>query len=363
MIDRINKCIKKIVYVVAFLGMVIAIMMPIHASAADEGWDMLMEGRAFNSAIKKLVNGDEYDYSCEDSVVEKILFCPNDSIGSLVQEYESLPRISVGVGSNSTAFAYYDSDNAAVYIASSRKIQLNAYLGYAFSKFTYLKEIDFSPVMLSRTTYLHAIFYKDRSIKRIEGLDRIDVSNTLTMDNMFDSCNHLEYLDLSSWDVSYSNNLSETFQECWSLREINLEGWDTGNNLDFDCIFKNCHSLRNLHIEDWDTSKGTTMCQTFNGCGSLESLDLTKWNLDNIKKTELLFKDCAKLESVKLPRITATTVSIRAMFCGCEALASISCSDWDVSSVNTFDMLFYNCRSITGLDFRNWNTRSANKSK
>ena len=346
----------------ALLALVIwlVILLPVQAYA-DDSPDVLLSGQPFNAAIKRLVHGSDVDYTSVDTSVRNIIFCPRSSVKDICPNYESLPSVNVSRDGSSTQ-AYYDMERQTVYVASASDICLNPYLGYAFSNFAALEFLDLSPLETVEAIYMHAIFFGDKALQSIKGLDRIDVSGVRIMDNMFDRCASLEHLDLSMWDVHSAENISESFQYCDSLKSVDMSGWDTANNQRFQAMFRECHSLEAVTVSSWNTSSADRMHYMFAGCHSLRELDLSGWTFDHVKTFQFMFRDCDALERLVLPNTMPSAVNLRGMFYGCSSLTEIDVSGWDVSGVEYLDYMFWNCAKVRFLDFQGWNTAAATRS-
>ena len=335
-----------------------ALLFSFPAAADETEVYALAAGKGFNTRLKQLSNHGSYSYEYEDHNIEHIVFCPCSTLPDYAADDPDLPRKDVGEKSG-TVTAVFDEDIHTMYIASDKRIRLNPYLGYSFSRLAALRSIDFTPLETVEATYLHGVFFKDEALEEIIGLDRIDTSRVGYMDNMFDSCASLKKLDLSCWDTSSCTNFSEIFQFCSSLEEVDVSGWQTENNKDFDCIFKECRSLESVDVSQWDTSGAVTMCHTFSGCTSLTGADISGWDVSGVTKFECMFKNCTSLKTAALPHVGGSAVSIRGMFCGCENISGLEPGAWDVSNVSKFDCLFQGCSSLRSLDLSGWNTACA----
>ena len=57
-------------------------------------------------------------------------------------------------------------------------------------------------------------------LKNINGISKLITNKVIDMNGMFQSCNELEYLDLSNFNTSNVNDMSGMFHGCNKLKEI-----------------------------------------------------------------------------------------------------------------------------------------------
>ena len=55
------------------------------------------------------------------------------------------------------------------------------------------------------------MFSKCYELKKIKGINKFNTSEVIKMNSMFEECNELEYLDLSSFDTSKVNDMESIF--------------------------------------------------------------------------------------------------------------------------------------------------------
>ena len=288
-------------------------------------------GKSFNSALKTLAAGHAVGYGETDSAIRHIVFEPYTD-GALDDDEQA----HVQVGMDGDIKAIWSEETSTITLRSPGGIKLNSYMGYMFSRFGALEELDLTNLETTDASYMHGVFFACTSLAKLNVGDSIDTSGVETMDNMFDSCGALTVLDLSSWRVDNSINISETFQNCTSLKVLNLEGWNPARNRDMDQIFMNCSSLQSLNLNGWATSEVVTADRTFYGCASLQNVDLTGWDMSSV-------------------------ASMRQMFTGCQSLTGLLLASWDVSACNDFRSLFRGCSSLGELDIDGWAIESGSR--
>ena len=124
------------------------------------------------------------------------------------------------------------------------------------------------------TAYLFAGLYK---LTEIEGIDKIDTSNVVDMQHMFDGCQSLTNLDLSSFNTTCVENMNSMFLDCQKLESLDVSSFDPEMvENEFTCVdmFKNCSSLTEIDLHSFDMfyvedNKADGM---LDGCGNLETI-------------------------------------------------------------------------------------------
>jgi len=190
------------------------------------------------------------------------------------------------------------------------------------------------------------------SLKEIEGLSRIDASKAKNMAYMFDGCESLEKLDLSSWDTGSVTDMSCMFNECRSLTDLNVSKWDTSHVTDMSWMFHLCDSLPELDVSRWDTSKVCNMSNMFDSCASLEHLDIADWNTENVESMRQMFGGCQNLTSLDLMEWKTPNVKdFSCMFDSCISLSELHVEALDASSAANMSYMFNSCVSLKELIF------------
>ena len=241
-------------------------------------------------------------------------------------------------------------------------------------------------------------------------LDWVDTSNATNMSYMFDGCENLTELNLSSFDTSnvidmvwifnlssvkdvnmsgrdfamaQSNNKYRAFQSASSLEKINLtnaefswsmgsffqnltnlggiewiEDRNTSNVKDMNHMFFRCSSLTwLLDLSNWNTNKVTNMDYMFYDNNGLQELNLSGWNISNVVNSWVNFLK----EDLSLKKIDVTNMklswNISYFFNGLANLEQIKwLATWDTSNVTNIGSIFQRCSGLTWLvDLSTWN--------
>lgn len=286
-------------------------------------------------------------------------------------------------------------------------------MSYAFAQCLSLHSLDLTGCDFSKCTNWSYAFQGDRCLKFdnfIDGLVKSSVTNTTYM---FESCEWLNDLDLSTWDMSGITNAKYMFNGCWSLKTIKFPNQLIDNMTDTSYMFNACRGLIELDLSNFDFSKVTTTYSMFNECRcmrriifgnfdnyvltsigemfdecyELTELDVSWMHITNVCKNIIAaFRNCRKIKELNLPewdvsglsngnnatsnvfqechslkRITGisnwtfrTTNTIGGMFMNCYSLTDVDVSNWDVSTVNSIGSMFNGCWSLKQVDLTKW---------
>ncbi len=167
-------------------------------------------------------------------------------------------------------------------------------------------------------------FYSLKSLKSIEGFEYLNTSQVTKMWGMFEGCESLTSLDLSSFDTSKVTDMGSMFSGCKFLTALDLSSFDTSKVKSMSHMFLNCESLTSLDLSSFDTSKVTDMGSMFSGCKFLTALDLSSFDTSKVKSMSHMFLNCESLTSIDLSSFDISKVTeMRWMFSGCSSLTMI----------------------------------------
>ena len=96
-----------------------------------------------------------------------------------------------------------------------------------------------------------------RSLKSIEGLEHLNTSQVTDMNGMFEYCESLTALNLSSFNTAKVTDMSWMFSCCDSLTALDLSSFDTSKVTNMSGMFFACDSLTELDLSNFDTAKVT----------------------------------------------------------------------------------------------------------
>lgn len=191
----------------------------------------------------------------------------------------------------------------------------------------------------------------------------------------------LTSLDLSKWNTGKVIDMEAVF---WGQKLLTTVGkfynWNTDNVTNMQDLFAGCEilkfdsiALRNL--AKWNTSNVTNMRALFADMRSQTNLSCVQnWDTHNVQDMSYMFFQDAGLKNVgnlttrdnvwntsKVGTLPGNrqNYGMSNMFAGCTSLVEIyGINSWDVSHVTKMRSMFYNTASLKSLDLNNWDTSS-----
>ena len=166
--------------------------------------------------------------------------------------------------------------------------------------------------MFSNITYLDFQYYNATNF---------NTSNVTDMSFMFDGTNFYGgNFDLSYFDTSKVTDMSYMFSFT-SLKSL-VANWDTSNVTNMLQMFESCENLSTLDISTFDTSNVTSMSHMFNDCKELEELDLSSFDTSSVTDTAYMFNYCWGLKTIYVTESFVNTNITRSeyMFGTCSML-------------------------------------------
>lgn len=184
-------------------------------------------------------------------------------------------------------------------------------------------------------------------------MDDWDTSDwTVTsLNQMFNACISLQYLDLSSWDTKNwaVTDLANCWNECTSLCFIDFSGWDTSgwNVNSMYNTWATCRSLQILDFTNFDT-RNWNVTNIYNMCAAchslqeikgLNDLDTSNWHLTTIASSAGYgpFIDCWSLREIDISKWDTSNFAIsqaHSWFTNCFSCPTIKCPT-DMGDVST----------------------------
>ena len=301
-------------------------------------------------------NGDLWNR--KQSTVTKIVF--QDSINKIEGESESW---DISSAKNKTVMARLvpntdDTTTNTLYIQGNGGVIANYNSSYLFRNFSKLTEIENINLLdTSNVTNMSDMFDVCNSLTSLD-VSTFDTSQVTKMSEMFERCYSLISLDVSKFDTSKVTDMSSMFSYCRGLTSLDVSKFDTSNVTNMDSMFSYCSSLTSLDVSKFDTSKVTNMYSMFSGCSSLTSLDVSKFDTSKITNyMGYMFSGCSSLTSLDISNFDISKATfIGGMFSDCSSLTSLDLSNFDTSKVTSMESMFYECSSLTSLDVSNFNT-------
>lgn len=189
----------------------------------------------------------------------------------------------------------------------------------------------------------------------ITHLEYLNTSQVTNMQCMFQNCESLEALDLSTFNTENVTNMYGMFQSCTSLKSLNLSSFNTSKVKQMGYMFKNCESLTALDLSCFNTENVKDYKYMFHSCKSLTALDLSSFNSKEILNTSLMFTGCIALKTIDISSFdTSKTTDMPSMFSECSALETIYASSaFTTDNVTNDFSMFSNCRKLKNFDLSN----------
>lgn len=191
----------------------------------------------------------------------------------------------------------------------------------------------------------------------ITGLDKLDMSEVNNMSDMFDNCQSLKELDLSTFNTSKVTDMSAMFNDCYNLTKLNLSNFDTSQVTDMNLMFAECSNLTTLDLSNFKTGQVTDMAFMFLDCNKLQKLDLSNFDTGNVTNMSNMFNNCNSLTHLDISNFNTSKVnSMQGMFVSCSNLADLNVASFDTGNVTNMNGMFKNCTNLTSLDLSNFDT-------
>ena len=151
----------------------------------------------------------------------------------------------------------------------------------------------------------------------------------------------------------------------WGIEETKKEGddtfpawagtWDVGDSTTAQVVFD--ASFRSF--------RPTTTAKWFYCCEALKQIEgLEYLNTSEVKDMSGMFSDCRTLTSLDLKNFNTqnvTNMNMKGMFSSCEALTSLDLKSFNTQNVTDMSGMFYDCKALTSLDLKNFDTQNVTK--
>ena len=200
---------------------------------------------------------------------------------------------------------------------------------------------------LTNTSYM---FYCCKNLTKITfTIKGLNTSNVNTMEGMFNGCEKLEKLNLSTFGTSKVTNMQDMFYGCDSLTSLNVSNFNTSNVKNMKRMFYRCSSLKELNLYNFNTVNVTSMEEMFCGCNRLTYLNVSNFDTSKVENMGGMFFCCNSLTSLNLSNFNTNKVTyMGGMFNGCNSLTSLNLSNFDTSKVENMGGMFDRCDNLKG---------------
>jgi surface protein len=197
------------------------------------------------------------------------------------------------------------------------------------------------------------------NLTEIEGMKNLNTEDVTSIRSMFNMCEKLESIDLSSFDTKNVTNMRCTFYGCNNLKALDLSKFKTDKVTTMYSMFKYCENLTNLDLSSFNTKNVTDMSYMLDSCINLKTVDLSSFNTQNVTDMHRMFAYCHNLTNVNLQGFnTANVEYMNHLFYHCNNLASLDLSKFNTGKVTNMKSMFCYCNNLKTLDLSSFNTKN-----
>lgn len=348
-----------------------------------------LDNKTFSNAIPTATTPGDYTvyYKVEDN--DNYFGISTQSIAVTI--YDELPKTPYVVCENGIATFYYDENEpqgALPIRTSSDDTKWTYEIRSSITKVVF--DESFKGYKPDRTR----VWFRDfGNLKQLSGMENINTENLEYMDEMFQFCGNLKWVDLSGFNTSKVTDMTRLFWGCYNLQYVIVsKDWSTASLTKSDGMFGDCEKLHgskgtayNAECIDVTYARidgGVDAPGYFTGVGETpikaseiyvsvkdgvakfchddaypddflplrSGEDDANWTSDIIKSiTKVIFDD--SFRDVEPTRCDY-------WFCGFENLTEISGMKENLNTEHVLHMeyMFYGCSSLTSLDLSGLNT-------
>ena len=156
---------------------------------------------------------------------------------------------------------------------------------YLFAKCYKLTKADLSNLMTENAKDMSFMF--DDCIN-LETLlidpDKFITKNVTSMCNMFENCNKLKSIDLTSFDAGNVNFANSMFNECQQLEEIDLSKMKISEKANISHMFNKCESLKKINLSSFCITDKNIMNNMFDNLENIKEIIVNKSNINEFKR-------------------------------------------------------------------------------
>ena len=237
----------------------------------------------------------------------------------------------------------------------------------------------------SKVKKMKRLFKGCKVLKQVEFKIDVQIQYVEDLSFVFEGCENLTSVNLSSFTFENVKNMSNLFNGCKDLKSVNFsETINSTNLIDIDGMFEGCESIEKPEIQHFDFSKVTKMNRLFKGCKKLDHVEfnpdikiqnvedlsfvfdgcvnlievnLTQFQFEKVGNMSNLFNNCSKLEKPHFPKeVKAPLVkSIDYMFGSCEKLTSFNLSIFTFEKLESASYVFQGAKNLNNVTVGNFN--------
>ena len=170
---------------------------------------------------------------------------------------------------------------------------------YIIEKILINKSSKFNKIKVESKDQLQSIIQERyNKNKSFVDLTDIDISELDDLSDVFARLNTVEVIDISGWDTSNVITMDCMFSQCPKLKKIiGIENLDVSKSEDVSYMFYGGENLVELDLTNWNPKLLQKTRYMFYGCSNLKIIkNIENWQLPNIKNVSYMFCNCTKLD-------------------------------------------------------------------
>ena len=170
---------------------------------------------------------------------------------------------------------------------------------YIIEKILINKSSKFNKIKVESKDQLQSIILERyNKNKSFIDLTDIDISELYDISYIFYELYSMEVVDISGWDTSNVTTMDCMFSQCPKLKKIiGIENLDVSKLEDANYMFYGGENLVELDLTNWNPILLENAYYMFYSCSNLKIIkNIENWQLPNIKDIRYMFGGCTKLD-------------------------------------------------------------------
>ena len=156
---------------------------------------------------------------------------------------------------------------------------------YLFAKCYKLTKADLSNLMTENAKDMSFMFDDCVNLETLLiDPDKFITKKVTSMCNMFENCNKLKSVDLTSFDAGNVNFANSMFKECHQLEEIDLSKMKISEKANISHMFNNCESLKKINLSSFCITDKNIMNNMFDNLENIKEIIVNKSNINEFKR-------------------------------------------------------------------------------
>ena len=160
-------------------------------------------------------------------------------------------------------------------------------------------EINFTNFNLSFLTNTKQMFYNMTNLENIIALEKINMPNIISMEQMFYNCKKLNFSNLFEINVKNVTSTKEMFYNCSNLTSIDLSNQNALKLMDMESMFA-FSNIESVDMRNFEAPKLIGMSSMFSNCLNLSYLNISSLNKKIFRKFDCIFNN-TNITNLTLP--------------------------------------------------------------